>query len=396
MLAPLLRRTFSVENALSNGIWGGVYALVYAAIGAVVPAALHAATTLAWPWLLVVGFAVFCLLSAGTLALWAHNRERQGLPNREMAASGSDESPAGIRIKGGRNNQADGNYVEGRSTGISIEDSPESSATRNVVASIDDLAYKGRLARHHQLGRERLEEIENARHQRHLPGLGGESFEKEATADAKRQEEWWTAEARELLQGSAQLSDYFDNPSRLRGGPPVGLGNELDRIAGLFGWRVGRLGEMLGWLEGGAPSLRASSASLLPDAPRRFSRRDDPGDLAKRCHMLAGSLERWVQSFAAKRAEDTAALVNEMLGADPRLDPEEARRKAEARYEKRWERGYRHKYGDEAKKLFEEAWEMHEVAKELEQLATRPLAIQFEEVPKLFNEIADSLYANAA
>jgi hypothetical protein len=112
--------------------------------------------------------------------------------------------------------------------------------------------------------------------------------------------------------------------------------------------------------------------------------------------MLAGSLERWVQSFAAKRAEDTATLVDEMLGADPDLDPEEARRKADARYEKRWERDYRHKYGAEAKKLFEEAWAMHEVAKELEQLATRPLSIQFEEVPKLFNEIAESLYANAA
>jgi hypothetical protein len=141
---------------------------------------------------------------------------------------------------------------------------------------------------------------------------------------------------------------------------------------------------------------RAPGAPPPPDIPRRFSRRDDPGDLAKRCHMLAGSLEGWVQSYADKRAEDTATLVNEMLGADPDLDPEEARRKAEARYERRWERGYRHKYGAEAKKLFEEAWAMHEVAKELEQLATRPLSIQFEEVPKLFNEIAESLYANAA
>jgi hypothetical protein len=140
---------------------------------------------------------------------------------------------------------------------------------------------------------------------------------------------------------------------------------------------------------------RAPGAPPPRDMPRRFSRRDDPGDLAKRCHMLAGSLERWVQSFGVKRAVDTAALVEEMLGADPDLDPHEARRTAEARYEKRWERDYRHKYGAEAKKLFEEAWEMHEVAKDLEQLATRPLVIQFEEVPKLFDEIAESLYANA-
>jgi hypothetical protein len=36
---------------------------------------------------------------------------------------------------------------------------------------------------------------------------------------------------------------------------------------------------------------------------------------------------------------------------------------------------------------------MGEIAKEHEQLATRPLAIQFEKVPALFNEIAESIYA---
>lgn len=75
MLVPFLRRTFSFENALSNGIWGGVYALLYAAVGALVPAALHTATSLTWPWLLVIGFGLFCLLSAGTLAFWARRQE---------------------------------------------------------------------------------------------------------------------------------------------------------------------------------------------------------------------------------------------------------------------------------------------------------------------------------
>lgn len=75
MLIPFLRRTFSVENALSNGIWGLVYGFIYAGVAALVPVALHAATSLTWPWLLVVGFSVFCLLAAGTLAVWARSRE---------------------------------------------------------------------------------------------------------------------------------------------------------------------------------------------------------------------------------------------------------------------------------------------------------------------------------
>lgn len=131
-------------------------------------------------------------------------------------------------------------------------------------------------------------------------------------------------------------------------------------------------------------------------ALRKFGRRDDPGDLAKRCQMLAGSVARWVGSFNSGHSERAERIVREWLEADPTTDETEARRKAYSRDEKSWERDYRLKFGAEAKKLFEEAWEMHEIARELEQLATRPLAVQFEEVPKLFSEIAESLYANAA
>jgi hypothetical protein len=123
--------------------------------------------------------------------------------------------------------------------------------------TLEDRAFIGRLSRHYQLGLERLEGIEGTRHQRHLPGLGGKGFEIEATADAKRQEEWWTAEARELLGDSPQLSEHFDNPSRLRDGPPLGLGTELDRVASLFRWRVERLGEVIGWLEGSSAKATA-------------------------------------------------------------------------------------------------------------------------------------------
>ena len=112
--------------------------------------------------------------------------------------------------------------------------------------------------------------------------------------------------------------------------------------------------------------------------------------------MLAGSVERWVESFSGGRSERVETLVREMLEADAELDPAEARRKARTRDEKTWELDYRLKYGEEARIVFQEAWELHEVAKEHEQLAVAPLAVEFEEVPKLFNEIADRLYRVAA
>jgi hypothetical protein len=125
-----------------------------------------------------------------------------------------------------------------------------------------------------------------------------------------------------------------------------------------------------------------------------FGRRDDRGELAQRCHMLAGSVERWVESFRQGHSERAEKFVAEWLEAEPATDPAEARRKALTRDEKNWEADYRLKYQSEAAKRFEEAWELGEVAKEHEQLATAPLAIQFEEVPKLFNTIADRLYGD--
>jgi hypothetical protein len=134
-------------------------------------------------------------------------------------------------------------FVRGRTVRAKRHSDQEGAGT-----DLEDRAYKGRLEAHHRIGLERLTEIENARHQRHLPGLGGAEFEARATEDAKRHEQWWTEEARDLLSASPQLSEYFDHPSRMRQGPGVALGTELDRVAGLMRWRVGRLGEMLEWI----------------------------------------------------------------------------------------------------------------------------------------------------
>lgn len=137
-----------------------------------------------------------------------------------------------------------------------------------------------------------------------------------------------------------------------------------------------------------------SPAQRSTDDSGEFGRRDDRGELAQRCHMLAGSVERWVESFKQGHSERAEKFVAEWLEADPATDPAEARRKALTRDEKNWEFDYRLKYQSEAAKRFREAWELGEVAKEHEQLATAPLAIQFEEVPKLFNTIADRLYGD--
>lgn len=123
-----------------------------------------------------------------------------------------------------------------------------------------------------------------------------------------------------------------------------------------------------------------------------FGRRDDRGELAQRCHMLAASIERWVAAFNSGHSQRAEKYTEEGLKADPSIDPAEARRTAYTHDEKQWELDYRLKYQDEAVKLFREAWEMGEVAKEHERLAAAPLAIEFEKVPRLFNAIADRLY----
>jgi hypothetical protein len=148
----------------------------------------------------------------------------------------------------------------------------------------------------------------------------------------------------------------------------------------------------------------AAAAVGLPPAPNpnpptglgEFGRRDDKGDLAKRCQALAGSVERWVEGFDRGHSERAERMVAEWLEADSTTDPAEARRKAYTRDEKNWEVDYRLKYEIEARKLFDEAFEMGEVAREHEQLAIAPLAIQFEAVPSLFNEIAARLYGQPA
>jgi hypothetical protein len=122
---------------------------------------------------------------------------------------------------------------------------------------------------------------------------------------------------------------------------------------------------------------------------RQYSRRNDGGELAQRCHMLAGSVERWVERYRRNQPETVEKMVDEGLAADPELDPAEARRRAYDLYDRNWEADYRLKYEAEAKKLFAQAYEMGEIAKEHERLVLAPLAAEFEQVPQLFNEIAD-------
>lgn len=58
------------------------------------PVVLHAVTSLTWPWLLAAGVGVFCLLAAGTLALWARSQAKSAPKVGEAA---DDYSPAGRR-----------------------------------------------------------------------------------------------------------------------------------------------------------------------------------------------------------------------------------------------------------------------------------------------------------
>jgi hypothetical protein len=141
------------------------------------------------------------------------------------------------------------------------------------------------------------------------------------------------------------------------------------------------------------PAIHGTGAVQAPNATREFRPRDDAGELAQRCHMLAASIERWAQRFKDQESETAERMVDEWVEAEPAVDRAEVRRKAYTRNEKNWEADYALRFGAEARKLFDQAYELGEIAKEHARLATRPLAIEFRQVPKLFNEIAESLYA---
>jgi hypothetical protein len=146
----------------------------------------------------------------------------------------------------------------------------------------------------------------------------------------------------------------------------------------------------------GLPRTPRVGTPQRKDTGRQFGRRNDLVDLAKECHQLAGQIERWAKNFKDQESATAEKMMQEMVGAEPTLDPAEARRNAYSLNEKNWELEYALRFGTEARDLFQRAWEAGEIASEHEQLATRPLAIQFEEVPKLFDEIAESLYQDAA
>lgn len=219
MLPPFLRRTFSVENALSNGIWGVVYALVFAAVGALVPVVLHAVTSLSWPWLVVVGFAVFCLLLAGTLAFWARRRD-----------AGASE-PAGW--------------------------SP-------------------------------------AERQKHLDNL------------------------------------FY---------PP----------------------------------------------------RDDRLELGEQCARFATKMQVFNEENEWKRERAIGRFADEVREADPEADPQQARKDAEAHFERTVETAYGFEMREEALRLFDEAREKDAIAAKVRRIAERPLAFEMGEVPNLFIAIARRL-----
>jgi hypothetical protein len=64
------------------------------------------------------------------------------------------------------------------------------------------------------------------------------------------------------------------------------------------------------WLKG------RRDGSLAQASTSEFARRDDRGELAQRCHMLAGSVERWVEAFKKGHSERAEEYVKEWLEAE--------------------------------------------------------------------------------
>jgi len=127
----------------------------------------------------------------------------------------------------------------------------------------------------------------------------------------------------------------------------------------------------------------------------QFPRRDDRAELAARCERFAVAVEKWVWRNEQESGKAINKMAEELAMTQPELDESEARQEAERMDELNRRTDYALRFRAEAKELFDKAYEMHEISKEVERTATQPFDFEFGEIPTLFRALARRLSGEA-
>jgi hypothetical protein len=181
----------------------------------------------------------------------------------------------------------------------------------------------------------------------------------------------------------------------------LGLSVHQERIAFAAGIALTLVGIGLflwDWHRKRAPAKTASHHEGPSVAERRkqlddrlFPRRNDRRELAGRSERLAAAIERWYRRNEGESGKAVNKLADEISAADPELSTAEARREGEHLFENNLRADYALRFRQEAKEVFDAAYEQGEIAKESERQALAPFAIELDEAPTLFRTIASRL-----
>lgn len=122
-----------------------------------------------------------------------------------------------------------------------------------------------------------------------------------------------------------------------------------------------------------------------------YPRRDDRQELGEECDTLATRIGVVNEKTEEERGGAVTRYSEEILGADPSLDPDQTLKEAEAHFNRNVEAAYALEFRDEALKLFDEAREHGAIAAKTRRIVERPLAIEMQEIPHLFQVLARRL-----
>lgn len=118
---------------------------------------------------------------------------------------------------------------------------------------------------------------------------------------------------------------------------------------------------------------------------------DDRRELGEECATFAMKMRVFNEEQEWRRERTIANSVQEIREADPDLDPFQARKDAEALFERNVEGTYAGALRDEALRLFDQARDKKAIAAKARRLVERPLAFEMGEVPHLFVALARRL-----
>jgi hypothetical protein len=150
----------------------------------------------------------------------------------------------------------------------------------------------------------------------------------------------------------------------------------------------------------GAPP-EESKGGLGPEERRKimddliYPPADPRRELGEQCERFAMKVRVFIEGEEEARVANIASVVRELLDASPGLDHEQASKDAQEFVDRKMEKRYQLTFGDEGRRLFDDAREQGAIAAKGRRTVERSHAFDMAEVPNMFRVIARRLGVNA-